>query len=104
MIPKYLNCKSKEITNCDFYMHNDCPDTCNYALRLKKGIKHNAKIGLERFLSRFPNWKFHSQQRGVTHRTERVSSQSNLDGTNRPADNLYLGIGAMTEVPKGMGR
>ena len=30
-IPKYINCKSKYITHCDFYMHNDCPSTCAYA-------------------------------------------------------------------------
>jgi len=109
MIPEYLNCKSKEITNCDFYMHTDCKETCNYAQRIQKGIKHRARTGLERFLSRFPSWKFHSQQPEV------IACQGGEEFTKKSSDNLgeletgksnkyspadnYLGIGAMTEVP-----
>lgn len=31
-IPDYINCNSKVITHCDFYMHNACPQTCSYAI------------------------------------------------------------------------
>lgn len=31
-IPKYIDCKSKYITKCDWYMHKSCPSTCGYAL------------------------------------------------------------------------
>ncbi len=28
----YIKCNSKIIMHCDFYMHDDCPETCAYAL------------------------------------------------------------------------
>ncbi len=34
-IPDYINCNSKYLTHCDFYMHNDCPETCNFAKDIK---------------------------------------------------------------------
>ena len=34
-LPEYINCNSKAITHCDFYMHALCPETCNYAEDVK---------------------------------------------------------------------
>ena len=53
-----INCKDskREVTDCDFYLHKDCPGTCNYSIKLKQGISHLAKTGQERFLSKFPTW------------------------------------------------
>ena len=31
-LPEYINCNSKTIMHCDFYMHNDCKETCAYAI------------------------------------------------------------------------
>ena len=30
-IPNYINCKSKVITPCDYFLHGDCESTCGYA-------------------------------------------------------------------------
>ncbi len=30
-LPKFINCKSETTSHCDFYMHNDCAETCAYA-------------------------------------------------------------------------
>jgi len=30
-LPEYINCNSEVITHCDWYMHKDCKETCNYA-------------------------------------------------------------------------
>ena len=30
-LPKYINCKNKEIEVCEWYMHKLCPETCAYA-------------------------------------------------------------------------
>lgn len=40
------------ILSCDFYMHKDCPNTCYFAKRIKQGISHLAKTGLERHLAK----------------------------------------------------
>ena len=34
-IPPYLNCKSTEITHCDFYINKDCPETCGFSRDIK---------------------------------------------------------------------
>ena len=34
-LPKYINCNSKTISHCDFYMHKDCVETCTYAKDIK---------------------------------------------------------------------
>lgn len=34
-LPEHINCKSKVIAHCDFYMHKSCPETCGYALDVK---------------------------------------------------------------------
>lgn len=34
-LPEYINCESKTIYHCDFYMHEDCKETCAYALDVK---------------------------------------------------------------------
>ena len=81
MIPEYINCNSKEITNCNFYIVKECPNSCNYARRLRQGISHNAKTGLERFLHKFKFWEVQKQ---------------------RLFPPEELGIGAMTEAPKGI--
>ena len=39
MIPEYINCDNKYITDCEFFMHNDCPRTC--ALYTYLGIGSN---------------------------------------------------------------
>lgn len=31
-LPEYINCDSKYIVSCEFYMHDDCPSTCGFAL------------------------------------------------------------------------
>ena len=58
-------------------MHTDCKETCNYAQRIQKGIKHRARTGLERFLSKYKFWEV--QKKELEHEE--------------------LGIGAMTETP-----
>ncbi len=30
-IPKYINCRNREIEDCDYFMHKDCKETCAYA-------------------------------------------------------------------------
>jgi len=36
VLPEYINCQRKgEIITCEFYMHPDCPETCDYALDIK---------------------------------------------------------------------
>lgn len=30
-LPDYINCESKTITHCDYYMHEKCKETCAYA-------------------------------------------------------------------------
>ena len=30
-LPKYINCKNKEIEHCEYYMHESCEETCAYA-------------------------------------------------------------------------
>jgi len=74
MIPKYINCKSKEITHCNFYIHKDCPEIYRYARKMKQGISHTTRTGLERFLARFPFYEVKRQ---------------------KVKDFDYLGIGAM---------
>ena len=56
MIPDYINCDSKYIVSCEFYMHKDCPETCGYARRLNSGISHMAETGQERFFHKYPNY------------------------------------------------
>ena len=34
-LPDYINCKSETIMHCDFYMHQECPETCAYARDIK---------------------------------------------------------------------
>ncbi len=34
-LPNYINCNSKTITHCDYYMHQDCKETCAYAWDIK---------------------------------------------------------------------
>ncbi len=53
-LPEYINCKSKTITHCDFYMHIKCPETCNYAQEVlgigatDQGTAKRIKEGLEK--------------------------------------------------------
>ncbi len=55
---EYLSCTSQKVGYCDFYLHKDCPGTCGFAERIKKGITHQAKTGLERFTERYgENWR-----------------------------------------------
>ncbi len=35
VLPSYLDCNSEEITHCDFFMLEDCPETCGFALDIK---------------------------------------------------------------------
>ena len=30
-LPKYINCKNRKIEVCDYFMHEDCKETCAYA-------------------------------------------------------------------------
>lgn len=47
-----------ENSDCVFYLHQDCPNSCYMALRLKQGISHNVKTGLERFVARYgKDWR-----------------------------------------------
>jgi len=34
-LPKYVNCKNKEIEVCDWYLHELCEETCAYAQDIK---------------------------------------------------------------------
>lgn len=34
-LPKYINCKNKEIEFCEYYMHESCPETCGYAWEIR---------------------------------------------------------------------
>ncbi len=43
-IPPYLNCKSEEVTHCDFYMLKDCPETCGFSRDIKgKSLEREVK-------------------------------------------------------------
>ena len=66
----YCNVPDGVVIECPYYINPNCPESCGYAIRLKKGIKHNSKVGMERFYEKYPNWD--------------------------------LGIGAMTERPRGL--
>lgn len=35
-LPDYTNCKSETICHCDFYMHEDCQETCAYAKDIRQ--------------------------------------------------------------------
>ena len=61
MIPKYLNCKENN-EECLYFIDKDCPETCIYSKRIKKGIHHTSKTGLERFLDKFPNWNKNKEE------------------------------------------
>ena len=30
-LPEYINCNSKTIPHCDYFMHSSCAETCSYA-------------------------------------------------------------------------
>ena len=46
------------VTDCQWYVLPDCPETCRYAINLKKGISIFTRTGLERFIERFGlNWQ-----------------------------------------------
>ena len=68
-IPKYINCKSKTNTFCDYFIHYECPETCNYAKMIlgddKKKIEYNN--GLERFMSKYPNYNRQTLDGEITH-------------------------------------
>ncbi len=34
-LPDYINCKSKTNTHCDYFMHEDCKETCKHAYDVK---------------------------------------------------------------------
>ena len=59
-IPYYyeVHCKNPnlKIEDCPYYIHEDCPNTCYLVKRLKNGISHQSKTGLQRFYERYPNW------------------------------------------------
>ena len=50
-------CNSPAVESCEWYMHDDCIKTCGMAQRIKKGISHLSKTGMERFLEKYPNYK-----------------------------------------------
>jgi len=57
-IPDYMDCKSKIYIECDYFMSVDCLETCNFSQRIRKGISHKSKTGLERFVLRYgENWR-----------------------------------------------
>ncbi len=58
MIPENYKqfCKSPSILACDYYIDKDCPNTCGMARRLKQGIKHRSRTGLERFERKYPEY------------------------------------------------
>ena len=78
-IPGYLDCKNKKYLECDYFISPSCPNSCKFAIRIKKGISHTATTGLERFLHKFPFYEM-KQKVGVP-------------------EEEYLGIGAMVVVP-----
>ena len=61
MIPQiykqYCNTPTGVIIDCPYFVSPECPNTCGYAKRIKAGISHRAKTGLERFLRRYPDYK-----------------------------------------------
>lgn len=46
----------KLLSNCPYYVTSDCPNVCEYSNRLSKGISHTAKLGIERFYARYPDY------------------------------------------------
>ena len=38
MLPDYINCDSKYVFSCDFFMLPDCKNTCAYAREIGTGI------------------------------------------------------------------
>ena len=90
--------------------YNSCTIYQKWELLHRKEI---VKLGLERFLSKFPNWRFHSQQpevlacQGEGGCTESFDANRQINSgfvetgksTKNPSADTYLGIGAMTEVP-----
>ena len=79
-LPEYLNCKSNEVTGCDYFISIDCKNSCNFAKRIKKGITYTTRTGLQRFSDKFPFYEFKKQK------------------AEDPEED-YLGIGAMKVVP-----
>jgi len=45
-----INCKSREYLECDYFMSKECPETCNFAYRIRHAVPHSSKTGIERFL------------------------------------------------------
>ena len=57
-IPYTINCKSREYIICDYFMSEECPETCNFAYRIRHNIPHSSKSGLERFKERYgKDWR-----------------------------------------------
>ncbi len=79
-LPKYIDCQNKNYLECDYFISSSCPNSCNFAKRIKNGISHTSRTGLERFLSRFPFYELKKQK------------------AEEPEEE-YLGIGAMVVVP-----
>lgn len=68
MIPEHYKpfCKSPAVVNCDYYMDKTCPNTCGMARRIKNGISHQARTGLERFIERYgEDWRMVAYAGGV---------------------------------------
>ena len=54
---KYCENPKVKVVACEYFMHNDCPGTCDMAHRLKQGISHLAETGLDRFHRRYPDYE-----------------------------------------------
>ena len=57
-LPENIDCVNNS-SNCDYFMNYKlCKNTCIFAQRIKKGISHQARTGLERFMERYgENWR-----------------------------------------------
>ncbi len=75
IIPDYIRkyCNSNNLLACDFYLSRFCPDTCNFAMRIKQGIFHTSRTGLERFLAR----QEHARQKGFNWSGDVVPNELN---------------------------
>jgi len=51
-LPDYLRCWDQNVVSCDFYMTDDCPETCGYAEEIRGwgigAITHDLGKGLEK--------------------------------------------------------
>lgn len=60
-LPDYINCDSKYVVSCDFFITQDCPNTCAYAKGIE-GLEVGAivvSLGLEKNVSdEYGNMKY----------------------------------------------